>query len=377
MRYRVGLLPAGLLAVPFALPLAAHAQPVQGLYIGAGAGYNLPMSPKAAGYGGGFSHGSAPAGGDLRLNQNGGFAGEASVGYGFGNGIRLEVEGDFLQNNLNHVTGTAFPTTSNGNMRNWGAMANAYYDFNVGVPWMTPYLGVGAGYQWTHLNNVSATQAGGPFSFSSNDTRGAFAYQGIVGAAFPVASLPYVGMNVPGLSLTAEYRFMDVTGGEKFNAATDVGGTYTTSTLKLHNQYYNTFLVGVRYAFGAAPPPPPPAPVAAPVPAPARSYLVFFDWDKATLSDRARQIIGEAAANSTKVQYTRIEVNGYTDTSGTPQYNMGLSIRRANAVAGELVRDGVPKAAINIQGFGETHLLVPTAAGVREPQNRRVEIIIR
>ena len=104
---------------------------------------------------------------------------------------------------------------------------------------------------------------------------------------------------------------------------------------------------------------------------------MFFDWDKATLTDRARQIIREAAENSTHVQYTQIEVNGYTDTSGTPQYNMGLSIRRANAVAAELVRDGVPRNAISIHGFGETHLLVPTGPGVREPQNRRVEIIIR
>jgi outer membrane protein OmpA-like peptidoglycan-associated protein len=103
---------------------------------------------------------------------------------------------------------------------------------------------------------------------------------------------------------------------------------------------------------------------------------VFFDWDKASLTDRARQIIKEAADNSTRVQYTRIEVNGYTDTSGTPQYNQGLSVRRAQAVAGELVRDGVPQSSIGIQGFGETHLLVPTGAGVREPQNRRVEIII-
>jgi outer membrane protein OmpA-like peptidoglycan-associated protein len=103
---------------------------------------------------------------------------------------------------------------------------------------------------------------------------------------------------------------------------------------------------------------------------------VFFDWDKATLTDRARSIIKEAADNSTRVQYTRIDVNGYTDTSGTPQYNQGLSVRRAQAVAGELVRDGVSQGSIGIQGFGETHLLVPTGAGVREPQNRRVEIII-
>ena len=132
---------------------------------------------------------------------------------------------------------------------------------------------------------------------------------------------------------------------------------------------------GLRLAFGH-PPPPSAAPAAVPAAAAARSYLVFFDWDKATLTDRARQIIREAADNSTHVQYTRIEVNGYTDTSGTPRYNQGLSVRRAQAVAGELVRDGVPAAAISIRGFGETNLLVPTGPGVREPQNRRVEIII-
>ena len=133
--------------------------------------------------------------------------------------------------------------------------------------------------------------------------------------------------------------------------------------------------IGLRLTFGQPPPPPPPAVV--PVAAVARSYLVFFDWDKATLTDRARQIIREAADNSTKVQYTRIEVNGHTDTSGTARYNQGLSVRRAQAVAAELVRDGVSAAAISIRGFGETNLLVPTGPGVREPQNRRVEIIIR
>jgi OmpA-OmpF porin, OOP family len=133
----------------------------------------------------------------------------------------------------------------------------------------------------------------------------------------------------------------------------------------------------VRYAFAVAPSPAP-APVAAPAPAvqPARSYLVFFDWDNAALTDRARQIIREAADNSSHVQYTRIEVDGYIDTSGSPQYNQRLSVRRAEVVAGELVRDGVPRQAIAIQGFGETHLLVPSAQGVREPQNRRVEISI-
>ena len=61
-------------------------------------------------------------------------------------------------------------------------------------------------------------------------------------------------------------------------------------------------MIGLRYNFGQ-PPPPPPAPAPVPAAAPARSYLVFFDWDKYNLTDRAREIIAEAAANSTKVQY--------------------------------------------------------------------------
>jgi hypothetical protein len=62
--------------------------------------------------------------------------------------------------------------------------------------------------------------------------------------------------------------------------------------------------------------------------------------------------------------------------SGTPRYNMGLSLRRAHAVAGDLVRDGAPTSAIAIRGCGQTRLLVPTGFGVREPQNRRVETIL-
>ena len=235
-------------------------------------------------------------------------------------------------------------------------MVNVLYDFNGLTPIVVPYVGLGAGYQWVNEDVTSA--AGLPSNLDK--TKGAFAYQAILGAAFPIAP-------VPGLAVTAEYRFMGLSGERTYNG------------LELGNNFNHALMVGLRYAFWSPPAPPPPAaaPMAAPAPAPARSYLVFFDWDKADLTPRAQQIIREAADNSTKVKYTRIEVNGYTDTSGTPQYNQGLSIRRAQAVAAELVKDGVPKGAIAIQGFGETHLLVPTGAGVREPQNRRVEIIIR
>ncbi|HYZ21816.1 MAG TPA: OmpA family protein [Rhodopila sp.] len=361
MRLRGVILTTSLLATP----VVAMAQPVTGLYINLGAGLNAPQNPKFTPSGAGFGVTRGT------LQEGYGYTGELAVGYGLGNGFRFEIEGDFLRNNVRHL-GIPNPTVTDGNVRTWGVMANALYDLDVGIPYVFPYLGVGAGYQWTRLNDLKSFGVGAPFQAGFNNQQGAFAWQAILGASFPLPG-------VPGLSLTADYRFMDILGGEKFNGISGTPTPTGPAVLKLHNQYNHQFLVGVRYAFNTPAPPPPPAPtpVAAPAPAPARSYLVFFDWDKATLTDRARQIIKEAADNSTRVQYTRIEVNGYTDTSGTPRYNQGLSVRRAQAVAGELVRDGVPQSAIAIQGFGETHLLVPTGPGVREPQNRRVEIIIR
>jgi iron complex outermembrane receptor protein len=122
---------------------------------------------------------------------------------------------------------------------------------------------------------------------------------------------------------------------------------------------------------------PPVAPPPAPVVVPVRTYLVFFDWDRADLTERAKQIVAAAAQASTHVQTTTIEVNGYTDLSGTVPYNQKLSVRRAETVKTELVKDGVPASEIDIHGYGESHPLVPTAKGVREPQNRRVEIILK
>jgi len=90
-----------------------------------------------------------------------------------------------------------------------------------------------------------------------------------------------------------------------------------------------------------------------------------------------RQIVATAAEASTHVQTTRIEVDGYTDLSGTVPYNQKLSVRRAATVQAELVRDGVPSSEISIHGYGESNPLVPTAPGVREPQNRRVEIVLK
>jgi OOP family OmpA-OmpF porin len=348
------------LAIALSVPaLAAEAQPFQGLYVGAGAGYNLltavDAQPNVSGAPGTTIH---PSGGVIALG---------SVGYGLGNGIRFELEGNFRQANGTGVS-SPVPQTINSTLRTYGVMANALFDMDIGVPWLFPYLGGGAGYAWTHADPLTITPVAGRVD-TANDTAGNFAFQVIAGLSFPVP-------NVPGLSLASEYRFFGETGKETFGSTLNPGAIASSVTLR--HQYDHGFLLGVRYAFNVASPTPvAAAPAAVPAPAPARSYLVFFDWDKAALTDRARQVIKEAADNSTHMQYTRIEVDGYADTSGTHQYNQGLSLRRARAVQAELIKDGVPKNVIAIQGLGDTHLLVPTGPGVREPQNRRVEIIIR
>jgi OOP family OmpA-OmpF porin len=349
-----------LATIAVAFPRLAQAQPISGLYVGLGAGYNLPENPPVA------------SGGHILPGD--GFAGIGSVGFGLGNGFRFELEGNYREAPLPAVSNSVVSSNS-GTFQTYGVMANALFDLDVGSTWIYPYFGGGVGYAFSDFSRRRGFTAGQfPYASQSYDqTQGGFAFQAIGGLSFPLPG-------IPGLSATAEYRFFGVPGSETFNGSDVVvgGSGQVPVSLRLLNQYDHSFLIGLRYAFGAAPPPPlmAPAATAVPAPAPARSYLVFFDWDKATLTQRAQQIIKDAADGSTKVPYTRIEVNGYTDTSGTPQYNRGLSIRRGQVVAAELIKDGVPKDVIEIHGFGETHLLVPTGPGVREPQNRRVEIIV-
>ena len=122
-----------------------------------------------------------------------------------------------------------------------------------------------------------------------------------------------------------------------------------------------------------------PTPIVAPdltAPEAPRNFLVFFDWDKADLTADARAIINAAAKASTSMKVTRIETTGHADRSGTDAYNLRLSKRRAEAVKAELNRLGIPAGEIVVRWKGEREPLVATPDGVREPQNRRVEIIL-
>ena len=380
MRLRTALLATTLLA---AVPAAAMADPVIGPYVSLGAGYNIEQSTGVHYAPTTFADGVSAGGTKSTFRYGDGFTGVGAFGFGTAAGIRVELEGTYLQNNVNHRRFTDVPGVTNGHDEKYGALVNVYYDldftkFGINLP-VNPYVGVGAGYLWQHLSPYTTTYSNGDID-RTGGTNGSFAYQGIVGFAYDIRP-------VPGLAVTAEYRFIGTlpqeTGSAFQSTAYNPGGVHKGNA-DFNDQYNHSFLLGLRYAFNTAPPPPPPAPVVAapPAPAPARTYLVFFDWDRSDLSGRAREIIAEAAQASTRVQTTRIEVNGYTDTSAIhpgprgERYNMGLSIRRAKSVQAELIRDGVPQSAIDIHGYGETHPLVPTGPDTREAQNRRVEIIL-
>ncbi len=377
MKLRLALAAATCLS----LPMAAHAQPVTGPYVSLGFGTSIENPTNASSVQPGFF--KSRSGTYTGKNQfRPSYAGVGAVGFGFGNGFRVELGGDFMRNTRHSVDATSpssgsFHNVATGGENKYGPMVNGYYDFSVGLP-VYPYIGAGVGYQWVSLNSDFKT----PYtsinnnSYSYGGTQGSFAYDVIAGLSYPIPM-------VPGLSLTGEYRFMQLVQSRNYTlnrpAVTLIPASQFGAHVKIGQESSHTFLIGLRYQLFNAPvmaPAPAPAPLAAPAPAPAKTYLVFFDWNKYDLTPRATQIIAEAASDSKTTKVTTINVSGYTDTSGTPTYNQGLSIRRAKAVAVKLMADGVPAAEISIHGFGETHLLVPTGPGVREPQNRRVEIVL-
>ncbi len=364
-----------LAATVLSLPVAAQAQPITGLYIGAGAGANYRMNSEdsLSGLDARLAR-SLGFGTDTKVQTNWGYAAVGSIGWGFGNGIRAEIEGNYRNNAVDRATvlgRTSF--FSGGTIHQYGVMANALYDIHqLNLGGIVPYVGVGAGYVWSDWRNASSRftlPGGGQGRLLTDDREGRFAYQAIVGAAYNLGSV------APGLALTAEYRFMG-TLAPRLNSALTLNGQTAVGTVEPDN-YNHSILVGLRYAFNAPRPAPVAAVAPAAAPAPARTYLVFFDWDRADLTDRARQIIAEAAQNAQRVGSTRIEVSGHADRTGTAAYNQRLSVRRAEAVAAELGRRGIARNQITVQGFGFDRPLVPTAMGVREPQNRRVEIVLR
>jgi len=112
---------------------------------------------------------------------------------------------------------------------------------------------------------------------------------------------------------------------------------------------------------------------AAPAQAAPMQYAVFFAFDKASITPKARTVIDSLAQQLKQAGQVKVELAGHADRAGPTTYNQQLSQKRVEAVVSELKKNGID-AAIEAKAFGESQPIVATGDGVPEPRNRRVEI---
>lgn len=283
-----------------------------------------------------------------------GWAALGTVGYGW-NAFRIELELGYRANDIDFFVGKR--GSDIGEFNEFSQMLNVLYDWKfaerIGLS-----IGAGAGgdnilYEDTFGHGVVI-----------DDTDWVFAWQALAGVNYSLT---------PNMDLFLAYRYFNATEPQ-----------FTEFNLQgvLHDDTYDdvtkhTATVGLRYHFGQAaapepyvapPPPPPPTPVAP------KEFIVFFGHDKSNLTPEALDVVRQAAAAAKETGAATISVVGHADRSGSAKYNDALSLRRANTVKGALAGEGIPEAAISVSAKGENDPLVPTADGVREPQNRRVNI---
>jgi OOP family OmpA-OmpF porin len=317
----------------------------------------------------------------LRLRYRYGYDGDINVGYDLGS-FRIEGEVAYKKARIKSVVnsirlpgqGAAFAQSniSSGSQSALSFMLNGMLDFGdeAGI---SGFVGGGAGIARVKINNARIYSNQAPY-LDDSDSR--FAWQVFAGVRQAITDT---------IDVTVKYRFFNVPNVRM----TAFNGQQTKMRFRSHS-----LLGGLTFNFGAAPPPPPPAPALPPPPPPlppappppapppppppppcqAGPFMVFFDWDKSDITPQAAAILDNAAASYQNCGSAQVMIAGHTDRSGSDQYNQGLGQRRADAVRAYLAGRGIPDGVMTTQSFGESRPLVETADGVREPQNRRVEI---
>jgi opacity protein-like surface antigen len=362
-------------------------------------GYDFGLQPVVPG-GGGASQ--------IVTNHEYGYDAALFVGYDLG-GFRIEAEVAYKRARVDDIETTLrlpgaagapvvvggvitpdiYPA-GGGRSSALSFMINGLLDFgdDDGV---SGFVGGGVGLARVDYNNIRAFSNQGA-AIDDSDTR--FAWQVVAGLRQAISD---------NVDITVRYRF--------FNAdnirTVDFRGFESESRFRSHS-----LLGGITFNFGAPPAPPPPPPpcpegwsrdasgvcVAPPAPPPPPAtqncpngavilatetcpvverpgpFIVFFDWDKDEITPAASAILDNAAGAYASTGQASVTLAGHADRSGSDAYNVGLSQRRANNVRSYLAGRGVPDGSITTEAFGESRPLVDTADGVREPQNRRVEI---
>jgi len=320
-----------------------------------------------------------------------GYDGALFVGYDLGS-FRVEAEAAYKRAAFDRYDTTLNLPGANGgagvrldagggNATALSFMVNGMFDFgdDDGI---SGFVGGGVGVARVSFNNLRAFENVGPF-VDDTDTR--FAWQAVAGLRQAVSD---------NVDVTLRYRFFNADGLRL------VGFNNNEMETRFRS---HSILGGLTFNFGAPPPPPPPVVEVAPPPAPVYvppapvppppaptcpngspvpasgtcvvgPFIVFFDWDRADITPQAASILDNAATAYQQTGQAQVVLAGHADRSGSTAYNDRLSQRRAEAVRQYLAGRGVPEGSTRTEAFGENRPLVETADGVREPQNRRVEI---
>ena len=296
-----------------------------------------------------------------------GLAGLVGLGMQLGaTNWRVELEGGYRESDVDSLSSVS----GSGDVDAVSVLGNLFYDIEINKR-LDLYLGGGLGLADVDYSGVSPV---GSASISDNDM--GWAWQLGTGAAFALNDR---------LKVTLDYRFLNI---ENLDFPT------TPSVAEVNSEYEDhAIFIGLRFNLtppaqpmvAPAPPAPKPAPLVRqtykpappPAPEPPRNFIVFFDWDRSDITAEAAAILREAAAAAQRGGPVRITATGHADRSGATDYNRALSERRAVAVRGNLARLGIDPSTISTFARGETDPLVATPDNVREPQNRRVELVLQ
>ncbi|HEX8653863.1 MAG TPA: OmpA family protein [Allosphingosinicella sp.] len=320
-----------------------------------------------------------------------GYDGGVFIGYDFG-AFRLEAEGSYRNADLDAYTTTirlplegavfAPGREASGNTSVLSFMVNGLLDFgdDDGI---SATIGGGAGMARVNANLYRNFANATPFVDGSDWT---MAWQLLAGVRQAISD---------NVDVTVRYRFFNTRSVE----LTAFNGGATDMRFRSHS-----IMGGLTFNLGGAEPAPPPLPpvvtpppyVAPPAPTPPPPppiqcpggtmvqpgetcpsigpFIVFFDWDRDEITPQAAGILDNAAEQYRATGNAQVVLAGHADRSGSDQYNVGLSQRRAENVRQYLAGRGVAEGVMRTEAFGESRPAVETADGVREPQNRRVEI---
>ncbi len=321
-----------------------------GWYVGLGAGLSLPNDvtvPGSIAVGNSLIHGAT-------VTRDTTFRGIADVGFRWQQHFRLEGEIGYSDPGISTISaGGASAKVTGADLSEVTLFGNLLYDLPVARD-LSLTLGGGLGLGMARLDTGSA---------KTNDS--GLAFQTITGLSYHWSE---------NLDLAFDYRYVRTTGLHYGGGASDIGSHNLILSLRWSfDRGEASAQIPVAAATAVAPPPPPP-PVSPP---PVKTYIVFFDFNKSYLTDAAESVVAEAIKVAKTTGMVKVQIAGHTDTVGSNDYHMKLSLARAATVKDEMVRLGMDDTAIAVEGEGYHDPLVATASNVRavrEPRNRRAVI---